>query len=57
MMDCTSTTFYDCTNTIYQIIKAFLDNKMSNFEEYGAFIFVGFFHVKAEVNKVDLIVK
>ena len=23
-------------NTIYQFIKRFLDNKMSNFEEYGA---------------------
>ena len=30
-------TFYDCINTIYQFIKAFLDNKMSIFEEYGAF--------------------
>ena len=28
---------YDCINTIYQFIKPFLDNKMSNFEEYGAF--------------------
>ena len=30
-------TFYDCINTIYQLIKSFLDNKMSVFEEYGAF--------------------
>ena len=30
-------TFYDCVNTIYQSIKLFLDNKMSIFEEYGAF--------------------
>ena len=28
---------YDCINTIYQFIKPFLDNKMSIFEEYGAF--------------------
>ena len=26
-----------CINTIYQFIKPFLDNKMSVFEEYGAF--------------------
>ena len=31
-------TFYDRINTIYQFIKPFLDNKMSIFEEYGAFI-------------------
>ena len=30
-------TFYDCINTIYLFIKPFLDNKMSIFEEYGAF--------------------
>ena len=30
-------TFYDCINSIYQFIKPFLDNKMSVFEEYGAF--------------------
>ena len=30
-------TFYDCINTIYQFIKHFLQNKMSTFEEYGAF--------------------
>ena len=30
-------TFYDHINTIYQFIKPFLDNKMSIFEEYGAF--------------------
>ena len=30
-------TFYDCSNTIYQFIKPFLDNKISIFEEYGAF--------------------
>ena len=30
-------TFYDCINTIYQFIEPFLDNKMSIFEEYGAF--------------------
>ena len=30
-------TFYDCINTIYQFITPFLDNKMSIFEEYGAF--------------------
>ena len=29
--------FYDYINTIYQFIKAFLDNNMSTFEEYGAF--------------------
>ena len=28
---------YDCINTINQFIKPFLDNKMSIFEEYGAF--------------------
>ena len=28
---------YDCNNTIYQFIKSFLNNKMSIFEEYGAF--------------------
>ena len=30
-------TFHDCINTIYQFIKHFLDNKMSIFEDYGAF--------------------
>ena len=30
-------TFYDRMNTIYQFIKPFLDNEMSNFEEYGTF--------------------
>ena len=30
-------TFYDCIYTIYQFSKPFLDNKMSIFEEYGAF--------------------
>ena len=30
-------TFYDFINTIYQFIEPFLDNKMSTFEEYGAF--------------------
>ena len=30
-------TFHDCINTIYQLTKPFLDNKMSIFEEYGAF--------------------
>ena len=30
-------TFYDYINTIDQFIKSFLDNKMSIFEEYGAF--------------------
>ena len=30
-------TFYDCINTMYHFIKPFLDNKMSIFEEYGAF--------------------
>ena len=34
-------TFYDCINTIYQFIKFFLDNKMSIFEEYGAFKRIG----------------
>ena len=29
--------FYDCINTIHQFIKNFLNNKMSVFEEYGAF--------------------
>ena len=33
----TDATFYDCINTIYQVIKPFLDYKMSIFEEYGAF--------------------
>ena len=28
----------DCINTIYQFIKPFLKNKMSTFEEYGAFM-------------------
>ena len=32
-------TFYDCFKTIYQLIKPFLDNEMSIFEEYGAFKF------------------
>ena len=30
-------TFYNCIYTVYQFIKPFLDNKMSIFEEYGAF--------------------
>ena len=30
-------TFYDCINTIYQFMKPFFDNKMSIFEEFGAF--------------------
>ena len=30
-------TFYGCINTIYQVIKPFLDNKMSIFKEYLAF--------------------
>ena len=30
-------TIYDRINIIYQFIKPFLDNKMSIFEEYGAF--------------------
>ena len=30
-------TFYDYINTIYQYIIPFLGNKMSTFEEYGAF--------------------
>ena len=30
-------TFNDYINTIYQFIKHFFDNKMSIFEEYGAF--------------------
>ena len=30
-------TLYDCI-TIYQFIKPFLDNKMSIFEEYRAFV-------------------
>ena len=30
-------TFYDRINTIHQFIKPFFDNKMSIFEEYGAF--------------------
>ena len=28
---------YDCISTINQFIKPFLDNKMSTFEDYGAF--------------------
>ena len=30
-------TFYDSINTIFKFIEPFLDNKMSIFEEYGAF--------------------
>ena len=30
-----SATLYDCINTIYQLMKPFLDNKMSMFEEYS----------------------
>ena len=30
-------TFYDCIYTIYEFIKPFSDNKISIFEEYGAF--------------------
>ena len=30
-------TFYDCIYNIYRFIKSFLENKMSIFEEYGAF--------------------
>ena len=30
-------TVNDCINNIHQFIKPFLDNKMSIFEEYGAF--------------------
>ena len=30
-------TFCDCINTIYRFINPFLDNKMSSFEEHGAF--------------------
>ena len=30
-------TFYDCITSIYQFIKPSLVNKMSIFEEYGAF--------------------
>ena len=33
----TGAIFYDCISTIYQFIIPFLDNKMSVFEEYGAF--------------------
>ena len=29
--------FYDRINTIYQLIKPFLDKTISIFEEYGAF--------------------
>ena len=39
-------TFYDCIsciNTIYQFIKSVLDNKMSIFEECGAFNMVNIF--------------
>ena len=32
-------TFYDCINTMYQLIKPFLDNKMSILGGYGAFKF------------------
>ena len=28
---------FDCIHTIYKFIKSFLDNRMSIFEEYGAF--------------------
>ena len=35
-------TFYDNIYTIYQFIKPFLDNKMSIFEDYGAFKTVSF---------------
>ena len=30
-------TFYDCINTTYRIVKSFLDNKMSIFEEFRDF--------------------
>ena len=36
-------TFYDRINTIYQFIKSFLDDRMSIFEEYGAFNFLSYF--------------
>ena len=37
-------TFYNCIYTIYQFIKPFLENKISIFEEYGAFnVFFFFF--------------
>ena len=49
-------TFYECINTIYQFIKPFLVNKMSVFEEYGAFnmsvywvIYVCAYHLKRQV--------
>ena len=33
--------FYDCINTTYQFIKPFLADKMSVFEECGAFKSLG----------------
>ena len=30
-------TFYDCINSIHTFINSFWDNKMSIFEEHGAF--------------------
>ena len=35
-------TFYNCINSIYQLKKPFFDNKMSIFEEYGAFKGTGY---------------
>ena len=35
-------TFYDHINTIYQIVKTFLEKKMVIFEEYGAFKVSGY---------------
>ena len=38
LTEMSNVTFYDCINTIYQYIKPFFFlNKMSIFEEYGAF--------------------
>ena len=46
---------YDCINTIYQFIKAFLDNKMSIFEEYEAFeevpVYLSKYSKNASLNK------
>ena len=47
--------FHDCINTIYQFIKPFLENKMSIFEEYGAFNFF-FTLAHSSINKLIYII-
>ena len=44
-------TFYDYINTMYEFIKSFLDDKLSVFEEYGAFNLLSNFASEArEIN-------